>query len=354
MGTSYNTANTLFTSMFGPLSAYHINYACFDFHTEVNRSPLYQTCPCITLDAVTLDGCAPYVNYPVAIVLDSPEIAPAVLSDPSLTSLIQFSCPDCANKLTEFACTAAFPQCITGTTGFYPVHQNVCLNSLATCRAVQFTDPELTALLGLVSAVPGFSGFTAPNVSTILNACAPFTSVGFFPTNYTALPPCACSSLPATSQCASYVSHPVGNFLANLDTTTRASLEGFVLQFDAGFNYAGCPNCKNGVDFTLCNAIYPICTTTQLAVRGCISDCTANVDFCTDTTTEGICSSVLAAAFSNLTTCNPTLYADTHCTTSSTTPKSSIHSSTHPSGSSSLMPSFFVFILVALFAKILF
>jgi len=360
LATSFSTTAATFTALFAPLSAIGINYACYDFHTFNNRT-LAQTCPCVTLSAATLGNCSAYVNYPVSVMLNSPLIAPAVLSDPSLTSLFAFSCSDCQTAATQFACLAAFPQCLPAPLpGFIPVSQSVCQNSLTTCRAIQYTDPEITALFALVSQLPSLgSAFTAPNVSTILNACVNFPPVGgFTPVNYTALPQCPCVPLSAsTSKCASFVGHDVGTFLANLDIVTRATLEGTVLGFDAGFDYTGCLNCKNAVDYTLCNAIYPICTTTQLAVRACLSNCTTNVAFCTDTNTAAICSTLSGAFSTNVATCNPVEYEDLHCTTSSTNPKSSAHStpksSTH-SGSSSLMPSFFVFILVALFAKILF
>jgi len=343
---SYNTTGNTFSQLFSPLSAYKVNYACFDFHST--RSPYVQTYPCTTLSATTLGNCAPYVNYPVAVTLNNSLIAPGVLSDPSLSSLIQFSCPDCAAKATEFACLAAFPQCGAPTPlGYNFVDVSICQNSLITCRAAQYADPELLSLLGLVSTT-GLA-ITFPNVTTILTACANFQT-GFVPVNYTQKPQCPCASLPTTSLCANSISHPVGPFLAALPDTLRATLESTILRYDNGVDYSTCTNCKNAVDFNLCNVVYPICTATQLAVRACLSNCTANVAFCTDANAEAICTTLAAAqAISNLTTCNPFTYSDTNCFTSSTAFKSSTHS-----GTSSLMPSFFVFIFVALFAKILF
>jgi len=350
IASSFNTAASTFSAMFSPLAAYNINYACFDFHTSIGRS-FAQTCPCMTLDTPTLGGCAPYVNYQVSVMLNSNLIAPAVLSDPSLSSLLQFSCPACQAKATEFACLAAFPQCSAPpSAGYNFVDVSICQNSLITCRAAQYADSELLSLVGLakIAGLP----IAVPNVTTILSACNNFQTGGYVPVNYTQLPQCPCASLPTTSLCANSITHSVGPFLAALPDTLRATLESTILGYDASVDYTGCTNCKNAVDFNLCNVVYPICTTTQLVVRACLSNCTSNVDFCTDPNAEVVCATLAGlGALSNLTTCNPFTYSDTNCFTSSTTIKSS---HTNPSGTSSLMPSFFVFILVALFSKILF
>jgi hypothetical protein len=355
IASSFNSTGNQFYALFAPLSQIGIEYSCNDFHTENNRTIL-QTCPCVTVPTATLGGCAPYVTYPVAATFNTPDIATAVLGDPNLVNLIAFSCSDCGTKATEFACLAAFPMCLPAPLpGFIPVNLSVCQNSLITCRALQYTDPEIVALFNLVSLLPSLGGaITAPNVSTILNTCSNFPANGFVPPTYTALPECPCATLPAASQCAPFVSHPVGPFLANLLPAARMALEGAILQFDAGVDYTTCTNCKNAVDFNLCNIVYPICTPTQLAVRGCESNCSSNVLFCADQAgSQTVCETLSSfGALSNLTTCNPFTYTDTQCSTSSTLPPPP--SNSKHSGTSSLMPSFFAFILVALFAKILF
>jgi len=299
---------------------------------------------CVNLTASTLGVCAPYVNYPVSIFLNTSAIAFEVslaLTDPDLMNLFAFSCPACAAAITQFICISAFPGC-NPFTPFYPVDVSVCTDSLATCRADQYTSPDITALLSLVSAL--HLNFTAPNVSLILSTCEGLLVGGFIPPTYAPLAACPCGTIPASSMCAQYVSHPIGGFLANLPLATRATLEATILGFDVSVMYAGCPNCQGAVDFNLCNAAYPSCTNSQLAIRACESDCIANVGFCTDSTDAiGVCTQLSAlGAYSN-SSCAPIPYSVNVC-----------NNPPPPSGASSLMPSFFVFILVAMFSKILF
>jgi len=342
--TTFATAATTISAQFAPLSAVGINYTCNSFYTGINRNVL-DTCPCIPLDPINvLGGCGPYVNYSVSVMLNSPLVAQAVLSNKDLMNLITFSCPDCFTKATEFACLAAFPLCLPYPGQAYiPVNQSVCNNSLVTCRAIQYADPELIGLIGSISQALGLS-FAAPNVTSILDTCAVLPTNGFIPPNYQPLDECACDSMPASSQCNGIINHQVAFFLANLNQTIQAKLEGTILQFDTPFNYTGCPNCKKAVDFDLCNAAYPACTDEKIAVRGCASDCLNNVAFCTDTTVPAICTLLSAAYSTDSATCNPIPFSLSKCSSTSS----------HHSGTSSLVPSFFVFMLVALLAKILF
>lgn len=333
--TIFTQTNALFTAQSAPLAAINITYQCNIFKTFVGRSFFpADECPCVTLSTATLGGCAPYVNYQVAAFLNNSFIAQGIFSDPDLMNLAGLTCNDCAAKSYELACVSQFPMCITGPgTGYIAVNKSVCDNVLDTCRVKQFNTADVMALLSIAGAVD--PNLRTPNITKFLSSCDYYpTNSIFFPTNYTALPPCNCSMIPPSSMCAPFVTYPIASFLANLPPTTRALVEGIAFGQSASSN---CASCKNAINHNMCFAVNPMCTSTEIAVRTCQSVCTTGLSFCDSASgAQAICTtSPLSIAFST-----------TNCSTPSNPYSGDMTCPAPPSVASSFLPSL-LFVAIA-------
>jgi hypothetical protein len=319
---------------------YGLPYKCNSFYST--RNPV-DTCPCVTLSAATLGGCAPFVNYQVSIMLNSTAYALGALGDPNIMALSGFSCPDCTTKIQEFACLSTFPGCAAGTgNGYLIIDQSICNNAFNTCRIQQLADPDVQALLQLFSTLQ-LPGVNIPNAVALGGVCGFFPTPAFIPTGYMAKPQCPCAAMSSSSRCQPFVTHAVVPFLANLTGAVQVELENAVLNADATV-MTNCVSCKNAVDEVLCASIYPTCTDTSIASRTCLSDCLPTVQLCTDdpVNSQAICSNpiVQAALSSNSTTCVPlnNLFQGQTCTVG---------------GVNALVPSFFL-LAIAMVIKALF
>jgi hypothetical protein len=266
-------------------------------------------CPCVTLSPAVLSNCSAFVNYPVATFLNNSLIAQTALnaSSMNLGLLAAYTCPTCVNQLAQFACLSAFPQCIAGGPVVVPLSQQFCNDTLNTCRFQQLASPLIQGLLKVVTLiVPSLKVPSPALLTSLLNLCGNLPPLGFLPMNYTAPMPCPCGPVPASSKCAQYIKNPVAPFLANLDDTTRGTLEAAVLAFDAGANAGACMGCLNAVDQNLCTIAYPSCNSSALVILSCASTCSSSVSFCPDSmSAQGICTGPLAAGLGADGSCIP-------------------------------------------------